>query len=105
IGGRIVESAVTFLNKAWLWFPFPFFLNEKWIFFRRRRAVRKNAQRSIALPCDPTRRKLIDNGLQAWVVKTFAKLAVKIHAEPAIHHLELDLRKRNHLLPNPQILF
>ena len=65
--------------------------------------VEKDDLRAFAFLGDALRDEIIDDSLEAVVVKTFAQRLVKLDAEPAVNLIELVPREIDHFVPNGEV--
>ena len=103
IGRGVVETAVAFLDELRIGLPFAVALNEKRVFLGRQRTVAEDALRAFAFAGDALGHEFGHDVREARIVKTFAERMIKLHPQPAINSVELDLRKPDHLAPDGEV--
>ena len=90
VGGGVVGRAVAFLD-------------DRRVFFERLVVVEKDDLRAVAFLGDALRDEIIDDALEAGVVKTFAERLVELDPEPAVNLVKLVPRQVDHLVPNGEV--
>ena len=103
IGGGVIKTAVALAHERGIGHPFAVAVDEKRVFLRWQRAVAEHAHRAFAFAGDAAREQIGNDLAKPRIVKTFAEREIKLHAEPRINRVELDLREADHLLPDGNV--
>src|SRR5438309_1452415 len=88
IGRRVIKSAITLLNQLWIRLPFTIAIDQERIFLGWQFAIAEHALRAFAFARYALGHEVVDDSLEARVVKTFAVDVVELNPKPAVNFIE-----------------